>query len=253
MTTPDYSSFKRNEHGLLPGVTYVYNPDGGINYKAMVDPKYLVIQRGKEKDVFDKHGESPDLRLVDDKALMILLGGIKDLARIRGINSCTQKVDISTPEIATVTCTIEFVGNYETDGQSVTFSDVGSAGLNNTMGFGQLYLAAIAANRAFVRTVRNFLGINIVAQDELKAGDTPDETPSSSGDRPDGYRILQAKVEDKNAKLKPGVAKLTFEDIKKGACTKYRTDITLSDPEKWTDWKDIPPLDAWALLGKLKE
>ncbi len=134
--------------------------------------------------------------------------------------------------------------------QPVVFSDVGSATLDNTAGFGKLYLAPVAANRAFVRCVRNFLGINIVAQDEVKAGDIEQDGPVSASTKPDGWRLLQAKIDDKNAK---NTTKITFADVKKGALTKYRAEITASDPEKWTDWKDIASLDAWVLLGKLKD
>ena len=48
-----------------------------------------------------------------------------------------------------------------------TFSAIGDASPNNTESFARFYLGPIAENRAFVRCVRNFLKINVVAQEEL--------------------------------------------------------------------------------------
>ena len=84
------------------------------------------------------------------------------------------------------TCKIDWFPNYETGGQPVSFSAIGDASLSNTFDFAQNYLAAIAENRAFVRCVRNFLKINIVAKDEVG--------PSNSV-------IDTAKVESQDEKL----------------------------------------------------
>ena len=49
----------------------------------------------------------------------------------------------------------------------MVFSAVGDASPNNTHNFAKYFLGPIAENRAFVRCVRIFLRINIVAKDEL--------------------------------------------------------------------------------------
>ena len=88
------------------------------------------------------------------------------------------------------------VSNYETGGQPVSFSAIGDASLSNTFDFAQNYLAAIAENRAFVRCVRNFLKINIVAKDEIG--------PSNSA-------IDTAKVESQDEKLDSNPKNLLLE------------------------------------------
>lgn len=244
MSNPDYAKFKRDEHGLLPGITYVYNDDGSVNWRKMIKPEHLVIQRGKEAKVVEQYGKAIDeldLREIDDKYLMILLAGIKYLARIRGILNCEQLVNVSTIDNATVTCSITFLPNYETDRHAILFSDVGTATMDSTTGFGQKYLATMAANRAFVRTVRNFLNVNIVATDEMKEGVTEEPTESTSIASGKPFAVLASKAAEK---------KVTFDDIKKAALTKYRAEMT-GDPEKWTEYKNVDPVDAWVLLGKL--
>jgi len=76
-------------------------------------------------------------------------------------------VTCPSPDYVIANCTITWVPNFETEDKEVTFSSLGDASPNNTDNFARQYLAPIAENRAFVRCVRNFLRINIVAQDEL--------------------------------------------------------------------------------------
>ena len=153
---------KRNEYGLLEdkNINYVFNDDGSVNWRKMIKPEFLVANRDRTDET--------DISKLEDQDLIILLGGLKDLANIRGFNSVTYSITQASPEYVCASCSIVWKANYETEGESVLFQGMADAGLNNTEGFGQMYLAAIAENRAFCRAVRNFLRVNIVAKEEIK-------------------------------------------------------------------------------------
>jgi len=160
--------FERNEYGLIcdEAITYVYNDDGTINWRKMVKPEFLV----PHKQVFEKTGRPTPTSIegLDDKELIILLGGLKDLASVRGFSSYTFPVVVSPQaDYVIAVCQIEWIPNYETQGRKVISSGIGDASPINTNAIGRMYLAPFAENRAFVRCIRNFLKINIVSQEEI--------------------------------------------------------------------------------------
>jgi len=154
-------NFKRDENGLLlkPSVPYQFNEDGSINWRAMIRQEYLVPNKERTKQT--------DVSKLEDKDLIILLGGIKELAQIRGFTNVNYSLTCPTPDYVASVCSINFIGNYETGGQNIEFSAIGDASPFNTKDFAKNYLGPIAENRSFCRCVRNFLKINIVAQEEL--------------------------------------------------------------------------------------
>jgi hypothetical protein len=157
--------FKRNEYGLIAdgSVKYVYKEDGKVDWRKMIKPEFLVPNKQYFKD-----GNVPEsIEGLEDNKLLILLGGIKDLARIRGYINVVPTVTASTPDRVEATCLITWVPNFEEPGFTQSFGDGGDATPTNAGGFGRNYLTAIAVNRAFVRAVRNYLGINIVSQEEI--------------------------------------------------------------------------------------
>ena len=155
--TPKLKVIKRDDNGLLSDVNYVFNDEGLIDWRKMIKPEYLVINKDSAK------GET-DINKLKDWQLIILLGGIKELAQIRGYTNVTYDVVSPNSDYVVATCNITWRPNYETEGQEVVFSAIGDASPNNTTGFGRAFLAACAENRAFVRCVRNFLRINIVGK-----------------------------------------------------------------------------------------
>ena len=241
------NSFSRDSRGLLTSVQYKYKDDGSVDWRAMIRPEHLVIQKDKKDKVEQQYGkkvEELDLSTVEDKYILLLLSGIKEILRIRGFKHVQQHVDFVNHEKAVVTCSIQFTGNYETNYQDVVFSDVASATLQNTSGFGQHFLESIAANRAFVRAVRNFLGINIVGQDEIAGGRAVlEEDNSIVGETISAHSILQKKMDEK---------KFSFEQIKSNCAKNYKEKLT-SNPEEWNGLKDIPQNDVFFILGKLSE
>ena len=128
----------------------------------MAKVEYLVPNRQRTQET--------DVTKLDDKELLILLGGIKELAQIRGYSSVEYDVKTPSADYVVATCKIKWIPNFETEGREVVFSAIADASPGNTHSFASDYLAAIAENRSFVRCVRNFLRINIVGQDELGAG-----------------------------------------------------------------------------------
>ena len=150
----------RDNLGLLKGVDYKFTNEGLIDWRKMLSDKWLYPNPSKNLS-------TQDVSKLKDTDLCILLGGIKELAQIRGYTNITYDVNCPSSDYVIANCTITWIANYETEDKEVTFSSLGDASPHNTDNFARQYLAPIAENRAFVRCVRNFLRINIVAQDEL--------------------------------------------------------------------------------------
>jgi hypothetical protein len=237
--------WKRNEHGLLESVDYIFNEDGSVNWRAMINPEHLY----PNKDWFEmrKMPVPESIEGLDDSQLLIKLGGIKELAKLRGINSVSYVVEESSDERSVVRCLVDFISNYETvDEQGIGgihFSSVANATIHNTNGFAAKFLECIAENRAFVRAVRNFLGIHIVGADEIDTSKNKSPIvvpPSSSGAKdisPQG--ILKEKVGT------------DFNSFLNKLRTLYSDGKYENDPEvikSWKDYKDIPAKECRKLL-----
>lgn len=160
MSTPP-KLLARNKFGLLedPPIPYIFNEDGYVNWRKMIRPEFLVPNKQRTQET--------DITKLEDKDLLILLGGIKELAQIRGFTCVSYDVPEAGPSYVLASCYINWIGNYETSDKEVSFQSLADASPDNTQSFARNYLAAIAENRAFVRCVRNFLKINIVGQEEV--------------------------------------------------------------------------------------
>ena len=188
---------KRDANGLISGstVNYAFNEDGLIDWRKMIKTEYLVPNRDRTTET--------DVTKLKDTELIILLGGIKELAQIRGFTSVEYTTAAPSSDYVAVTCKISWIPNYETEGEPVTFSAVADASPNNTKGFGKMFLAACAENRAFVRCVRNFLRINIVGQEELGNSKFLEEEPVNNTDP---HFLLKTVMKEKG---------ISFEVLKK--------------------------------------
>lgn len=159
------SNYKRNELGLIEGVQYHFNEDGSINWRAMIKPEFLYPN--KEWFEVRKMPVPETVEGLADHQLLVKLGGIKELARLRGFNSVRYTLNTLTDKYATAICEICWMPNYETCGVAQAFASTANASSDNCSGFGVKFLEAIAENRAFVRAVRNYLNIHIVGDDEI--------------------------------------------------------------------------------------
>lgn len=250
---------RNKETGLVDGVDYKFNVDGTVNWRAMIDPSYLVIKKDSRETVekqFGKKINEIDLREVDDKHILILLFGIKKLAQLRGIKSVKQRLEYCSNEKACTVCEIEFLPNFESSGQPYTFSDVASASYFSTTNEFQLVLEAISANRAFVRCVRNALGINIVGRDEI------DDAASARAREKSPLAQITEDSSKKDVEITGFSAQdnleavcknrnIEFAAIKKSALGK-KSEFTV-DPETWTSFRDIKNLDCYTILAHLED
>jgi hypothetical protein len=225
----------RDGQGLLKGVDYKFTDEGLIDWRKMLSDKWLYPNPSKNLS-------TQDVSKLKDTDLCILLGGIKELAQIRGYTNIKYDVTCPSPDYVIANCTITWVPNFETEDKEVSFSSLGDASPNNTDNFARQYLAPIAENRAFVRCVRNFLRINIVAQDELakrfKDGNFQVSTPQ------------QAEVASPTALLEKLMKEkgVDFQRVKNRLVRqKYK------DADKIESIKEIPALKIFELIEDLNK
>ena len=223
----------RNQYGLIEDQTlnYVFNDDGTINWRKMVKTEHLVPNRQKTQET--------DVSKLQDKDLLILLGGIKELAQIRGYTSVEYKVVAASESYFATSCRITWLPNYETGGKEVVFESLADATLNNTKSFAKFFLAAIAENRAFVRCVRNFLKINIVSQEELGDAKLVDDSHSVQENPTSPYSLLEKIMKDKN---------LTFEQLKKKLIKE-----NFSGADGLNSVAEIPKVKIFELVDRIKK
>ena len=221
----------RNENGLItqPKIDYTFNEEGMIDWRKMIKAEHLVPNRDRTNEA--------DIDKLSDSQLIILLGGIKDLAQIRGYTNVSYSVVSPHPEYVVATCAITWIPNYETEGKEVTFSAIGDASPHNTKSFAKFFLGPIAENRAFVRCVRNFLKINIVAQEEL--GNVKIGHEESSRVKTDPVFLLKETMKEKG---------VSFEIIKKKLITEG-----VENAEKMQSLDDVPKPKILELIARLKE
>jgi len=234
--------FERNKYGLIEGADYKYKEDGSIDWKNMIDPKFVYVnpdtrRRSRLETKYNKPLEQikPFEDRVDDADLVISLGGLKQLLRIRGYESVHYTICETNERYAGVNCSIYFVPSYEVEMRSVKYSDNACAHLDNANGFGKNYLLETATNRAFARCIRNFLNINIVSQEEL-GGVAPNPAEATENisvsllkQAMDKYKVSWEKI---HAKL--------IEDKVDGA-------------ESFTSINDIPPFKNFELIERIKK
>jgi len=200
-------SFKRNKFGLIDdrNTNYIFNEDGSINWRKMVKQEYLVPNKQKTQET--------DVSKLEDRDLLILLGGIKELAQIRGYSKVEYNVVSASENYFSTSCKITWLPNYETNGREIVFESLTDATLNNTKSFARFFLAAIAENRAFVRCVRNFLKINIVGQEELGDAKLLEEGPKQENATSPHF-LLEKIMKEKSIsfeKLKDKLIKEKFD------------------------------------------
>tara|TARA_B100001939_G_scaffold85174_1_gene72805 strand:- start:106 stop:816 length:711 start_codon:yes stop_codon:yes gene_type:complete len=224
--------FKRNQYGLLEdkNIKYEFSEDGTVNWRKMIKTEFLVANR--------ELTDETDVSKLEDRELIILLGGLKDLAAIRGYTSVEYKIHEASTEYVCASCRITWVPNYETEGDDpIVFEAIADANLNNTEGFSQMYLAAIAENRAFCRAVRNFLRINIVAKEECKSVRIAKPNPKKNSASPEIF--LTNLMKDK---------KIDFEAIK-GKMVNESVD----GASDWETVKDIPRLKMFEIIERIQK
>lgn len=251
-TTKTNKPTVRDERGLLNSVNFIFNKDATVNWRAMVNPAHLY----PNKDWFNRRSlpvpETTDgLR---DEQLLIKLSGIKEVAKLRGYSSVHFLFPKLERDYVVASCSINWISNFETnvnnaedEWHAISSMDVANATFENTDGFGQKFLETIAANRAFVRTVRNYLGIHIVGEDEIAKGN--------------GAKAAASAVEGSADVSPQAILSKKFSENIGGEFTDFKSwlrqlwkDESYQNPEagNWKAWADVPAKEARALLKFVK-
>jgi hypothetical protein len=185
---------------------------------------------------------------LSDNKLLIKLGGIKELARLRGFNSVKYQFIKCELDHVAASCTINFIGNYETGGESVVFEDAANATLSNTSSFATKFLETIACNRAFVRCVRNFLNIHIVGSDEIDSSSKSEAATLPSPVKVND--ISPTSILEAQSKEKLGCN--SFDDFKDVLRELWKADRYKNDDiQSWNSFNDIPAKEARILLAHI--
>jgi hypothetical protein len=243
----------RDERGLLNNVNYIFNKDGTVNWRAMVNPAHLY----PNKDWFARRNQTvPETADgLRDEQLLIKLGGIKEVAKLRGYSSVSFEFPKLERDYVVALCSVCWIPNFETNvnlmedkwPDTPSSMDVANATFENTDGFGQKFLETIAANRAFVRAVRNHLGIHIVGEDEIAKGNGAKAAASAVEGSADvsPQSILSKKFSENIGG--------EFNDFKSWLRQLWKDEsYQNADAANWKAWIDIPTKEARALLKFVK-
>lgn len=235
--------------GLICGnIEYVYKENGFVDWKKMIPKEYFYPNLKEiEKDSI----EIPeDISTLDDKYLLIKLGGLKELARIRGLKSVKKDFLESTGEKVVVKTTVVFTGNYETRFQDLVYEDIASATVHNTGELSVMYLETIASNRSLARAIRNALGIDITAYEEIKK--EQEKTANEVQENTDPRESLKHLCSNKKVSI------INEEEVKEEIylnsidnLVKYLKFKKFKDIGDWNDWNDISIGTCWRLMAIL--
>lgn len=219
----------------------------------MVKPEYLY----PNKDWFELRNKPvpESIEGLADNQLLIKLGGLKELAKLRGYESVSYEVVKCDRDYVVVKCKISW--KVLLDESSPTkiqedycvFEDMANATLENTNDFCAKFLETIATNRAFVRCVRNYLGINIVGDDEIDK--SKNKISSYEGSESTIVNITPQGLLKKQAKDKLNCE--SFEEFKtflrKLWSEKLWQNENVSD---WKDFADVPAKECRKLSSLIK-
>ena len=251
----ELKEIKRNNFGLIEGLEYKFTEDGAIDWKSMVDPKFIYVNPSNKEKMAKKYKKpyeeiKPFEDKVEDIDLVIMLGGIKQIMRLRGFNSVKYQIKEANENYAAVNCIIKFIPNYESSMQEVEFSDNACASPSNTTGFGQRYLLEMATNRSLCRATRSFLGLNIVSKEELNTG-IEDEPKSSAPDK--SINLLQDLMDKKHVNWAHIANTLKRDDEKSKLELKDGQTFIPKWNENYKSIQDLPKPVIFDLLDRLKK
>jgi len=265
MSTPPDSpaplsrAFERDARGLIKGVDYFYTPEGLVDYRRMVSPRFLYVAREHEAKVIQQQNKplaEIDLLAVRDEWLRIRIGGINQLAQLRGYTDLNYSQFQTREGFAAVVCSMTFIGNYETSHQPFTCSAIASATMRSVDRNFTPYLETFAENRAFSRCVKRALQLNILADIEI-GGDGRDAAKDNGSDAEVHEAVIGTapggfEPKDELARLCAAQkTPITFEALKTGAL-KYVAELK-SNPAEWTGFDSIQPIDAYVLINKIRD
>jgi|TARA_R110002020_G_scaffold89952_2_gene219458 hypothetical protein len=243
--------YKRDANGLFENVDYKFNDDGSVDWRAMIKPEFLYANKDWfEARKMDIPTTTEDLQ---DNQLLVMLGGIKELAKLRGYTALDYDITNVTEDYVVAKCTINWCNNYESVSEfSTVYTDAANATLDNTDSFCSKFLETIACNRAFVRCVRNFLGVHIVGADEIDKSDGKAVKKSSSGDASHIFAITPTGTLQKT--LAEVLNITNFDDFKEYLRTLWKNEAYKNEDIKdWNDFKDIPAKECRIIIALIRK
>ncbi len=205
----------RDERGLLKGVEYDFDRFGFVNWRKLVSPEYIVLNRkecakiGIDTKLISREEKEKHLEELGDDKKLIKLAGFRELSRIRGVRSVDQRVQEWNSGVVCCHTEIVFIPNIETDYQELRYTAVASASVADVAPDYSNFLAAIASNRAFGRCVREALGISVVTEEELN----PNEIVEVNSVATSPQAILEDKCKTKNISLETVLKGLAGQGI----------------------------------------
>jgi len=247
--------YKRNGHGLLENVDYEFNEDGSVNWRAMIKEEFLYPNKdwfaSRKKDV------PTSVEGLSDKQLLIMLGGIKELAKMRGYHSIDFTVTNVSSDYVTAKCQIDWIENYESANIGIypRYTDVANATLANTDNFCAKFLETIACNRAFVRCVRNYLNIHIVGADEIDKSKGANNSNTVEYDASSDSAMLPLTPSGTLQKaLKEDNGVKSFDEFKALLRAFWKENIYRNEEAAhWESYEDIPAKECRKLIAICKK
>ncbi len=223
----------RDSSGLItkPKIEYAFTDEGLIDWRKLVNDKWLVPNRQRTDET--------DTSKLEDKDLLILLGGIKELAQIRGYSSVEYDIRSPSLDYVVATCKITWIPNFETEDREITFSAIGDASPHNTQSFAKHFLGPIAENRSFVRCVRNFLRINIVGNDEIPTGKILFQEDVKAENTANPQNLLASVMKEKSVDFEAIRKKLIIENY--------------PNADSFKGIEDIPTNKIFDLITRIKK
>lgn len=257
VTLKPWEKYHRDKLGLLTSVDYIFNEDGSVNWRAMIKPEFLY----PNKDWFEirKLDMPQSVEGLEDKQLLIMLGGIKELAKLRGFHSVDYDVRNVRDDYVVAKCTINWMGNYESSFEEIDYSEYANATAANTDDFCFKFLETIACNRAFVRCVRNYLNVHIVGADEMDKSKNrvsePLETTISNALPISAQGTLEKAVHEKLNLVDFESFKVFLRSLWKKAQETENTSVLelLQEAKEWKQFKDVSAKSARVLLKIVNE
>jgi|TARA_S200002703_G_scaffold70974_1_gene61548 hypothetical protein len=236
--------YKRNEFGLVEDVEYKYNEDGSINWRAMIPTEHLYPNKGWFEARNQPMPNSTEG--LEDYQLLIKLSGIKELAKLRGFSNVNYDVVKCEMDHVAIKCSIDWLGNFESENQPIAFQDIANATAYNTSNFAQKFLETIATNRAFVRCVRNFLNIHIVGADEIDTSNNKSAPMQQESVAYGPLNVLMSQVKLSGSDQDFEIFKEILRGLYKNNAYKNK------DVKNWKTWENIPKTEITKLIKVLK-
>lgn len=251
-----YMPTLRDERGLLSPdkINYKFNKDGTVDWKSMIPLDNIVFNHEwfERNNIavpeFATLAEVENPEIYNEKQLLVLLAGYKEVAKIRGLLKVEKTITRNDDLYCAVCTKVTFCGNFETDGKELVYEETANANIHNVNDFFVSYLETIASNRSFVRAVRNALRIDIVGSDEISSRRYASNN-SESESKVDVHAALIDACSRYETEINGTKTKLdSFEKFRTFMTTNPKALANFPQASTWSKWKDIPLTNVWTLL-----